>query len=721
MVTVTATPADGWVFTGWVGDVTSPANPLSFPITVDTTLTATFEKMLTAPSITTGSIGFTKQVIHDGAKETHAAVAADFNGNGHLDVVATDFVDGVVYWYENDGSGGFVTRVLDPALAGAYPVEVADVDGDGHVDVLAGGYLGGTFAWYQNDGTGSFTRHVIDARARGPHSIVGADLNGDGHLDLLTTNQDAGTVTWYENDGAQNFTFRMIDADARGAKRAEVGDVNGNGILDVVVASFFDDTIAWHESDGAGNFTKHVIDRSARGAYYAVTADVDDDGNLDILAASQLDNTIAWYRNDGAGGFSKHVIDPSAGGARTVITADITGNGHVDVIAATVNDDAISWYENDGTGSFTTHAVDVTAQGAYGVFAIDFDGDGTIDIVSASRDSNEIAIHFQARSHTALVPPSGVVALGPTHLSTTHPDTGPEGLVYTIEAPPERGTLLVGAVAVPAGGTFTQDDIDRSLVTYEHAGADMVTDRFTFTVSNGAPGTPVSRGSFDIVVIDPTPAVAHLRFDEGSGSIATDASGNGNDGTLLGGASFDAETADGSPSSVRLDGADDLVLMPAFDVEGTGLTLTTWFKAESFTTTDARLISKVSGTAANDHVFMLSTFERSPSNVVLRARVRIGGSTRTLIAPTGSLSAGRWHHAAVTHDGQVLRLYLDGQEVGSTVAGGRLDVDPTIPVAVGAQPLGAGGGRFHGLVDDVRVLRRALAPEEIAALWAGTP
>ena len=40
------------------------------------------------------------------------------------------------------------------------------------------------------------------------------------------------------------------------------------------------------------------------------------------------------------------------------------------------------------------------------------------------------------------------------------------------------------------------------------------------------------------------------------------------------------------------------------------------------------------------------------SAVRLRARVRVGGSTTTLIATTGNLSTGQWHHAALTHDGK---------------------------------------------------------------------
>ena len=116
---------------------------------------------------------------------------------------------------------------------------------------------------------------------------------------------------------------------------------------------------------------------------------------------------------------------------------------------------------------------------------------------------------------------------------------------------------------------------------------------------------------------------------------------------------------------------------------------------------------------------MLSTI-RFGSAVRLRARVRIDGRVTTLIAASGDLQTGVWQHAALTYDGSALRLYLDGVEVGSTPLSGALDMDPALPVAVGSQPEGAGDRHFDGLLDDVRILQRALSAEEIAAIVAGS-
>jgi hypothetical protein len=221
---------------------------------------------------------FSEQVIGTGVLETHAVVAADLDGDGDLDVAATDYVNGVVNWYENDGGGGFIPRVLDADLEGAYPISVGDVDGDGKVDVLAAGYLGGLFVWYRNEGGGNFTRFVVDDAADGPHSIVTIDLDGDGDMDLVTTwqggtHRSGNIVAWYENDGNQNFTLHIIDDEAIDAKDAKAADINGDGHLDVVAGSFSSNEVAWYENDGDQNFTKHVIDEEALGAYYVSLAE----------------------------------------------------------------------------------------------------------------------------------------------------------------------------------------------------------------------------------------------------------------------------------------------------------------------------------------------------------------------------------------------------------------------------------------------------------------
>jgi hypothetical protein len=460
-----------------------------------------------APQIVSGEPAFTKQVIDDTVGDAHSVVAADFDQDGDMDVAATDYIDGAVLWYQNDGQGGFVNKVLDGDLEGAYPSHVADVDLDGRMDVLAGGYLSHTFAWYHNDGGGAFTRYDIDTAAMGAHSIVTSDMDEDGDIDFVTATQDEySTIAWYENDGAQNFTIHPLFVEERWArvraKRADVTDMDGDGDLDIVAASYGTNEISWFENDGEQDFTRHVINTNTKGAYFVSMGDIDGDTDIDIFTASKVDNTIAWLRNDNAGGFTRQIIDAEAKGARTALAADVDGDGDLDVLAASVDDDTIAWHDNDGLGNFTMKIIDQKVDGPYGLFAIDFDYDGDLDLLSASRNAAEVALHTQVQAHETQVEQGSTLLIDETQLLAQDTDNGPAELTYTITFAPQEGQLQLNNAPLTSGSTFTQADVNNGRVLYQHAGQSLAPDFFAFTLSDGgANGVQPAEGFFNFNII----------------------------------------------------------------------------------------------------------------------------------------------------------------------------------------------------------------------------
>ena len=209
-----------------------------------------------------------------------------------------------------------------------------------------------------------------------------------------------------------------------------------------------------------------------------------------------------------------------------------------------------------------------------------------------------------------------------------------------------------------------------------------------------------------------------LDLDEGTGRTAINGVSSNADVELVGNVAFSGDTPDGSDYSLQLDGSSGYVDLDTFDTDGGGLTLALWFKADAFPRrlNDSRLISKASGVAADDHIFMLSTF-LSGSDTRLRARVRVGGRAITLVADQGNIATGRWHHAAMTHDGVFMRLYLDGQLVGRKLARGSIDRASGISVAAGGQPPGAGDRYFDGKLDAITVSKEALLTAEVEELF----
>ena len=209
--------------------------------------------------------------------------------------------------------------------------------------------------------------------------------------------------------------------------------------------------------------------------------------------------------------------------------------------------------------------------------------------------------------------------------------------------------------------------------------------------------------------------LAHWKLDDAVGPTAIDSAG-GHDGTLVNNPVWVAGKLDGG---LDFDGDNDRVDAGTFDITGSGLTMMAWFNAETISTADGRIVSKANGTSASDAWWQLSTTD-SGSNRFIRMRIKAGGTTTTFADSSVNLTPGDWYFAVATYDSASgdMKLYLDGSEVasGSHSAGGAVDTNPAVPVALGAN--GTAERFFDGVLDDVRLYDRALSATEVSALFA---
>jgi hypothetical protein len=194
--------------------------------------------------------------------------------------------------------------------------------------------------------------------------------------------------------------------------------------------------------------------------------------------------------------------------------------------------------------------------------------------------------------------------------------------------------------------------------------------------------------------------VAAYGFDEGSGGLVNDASGNGHLGTISG-ATWASGRHGGALSFNGTNASVDLGALGTF-YQG-GFTLEAWVQKESATRNDVAVLGTWTGSGGGgpmlwvDHV---NTHYQLTLNIGLSNYLDSGRNP----------IAAQWQHLAATFDGTTARFYVDGTEIANRIAS--FSVGASNAWRIGAYE-SSPAGFFDGLVDDVRIYDRALEAAEI--------
>lgn len=333
----------------------------------------------------------------------------DLNGDERPEIVVSNFkehesfeVPSYIFW--NSADKGFDDTLRTSLFTkGAIGNTIADFNGDGHVDVLfnntsdrqRGGVTPAYVYWGNAKGKYSVERRT-DLPSVEPYDWASADLNDDGWPDLIIANMaEVGRRI------TENFIYwgspRGFDVENRsammgkGARGVAVADLDKNGWIDVIVFNTTagpDDKnpsiyIYWGESDGYATAQRTQLPGAGMGLPLA--ADLNDDGNLDIIVPGGGDG--AWiYWGDGTRNYSpdRRYDVPDCKGVSSSEVADMNRDGYLDLLLMRRGENVASYvYYGNEKGEFSAdRRNEFKPNDTQGVTVADIDKDGWPDAVA---------------------------------------------------------------------------------------------------------------------------------------------------------------------------------------------------------------------------------------------------------------------------------------------------------------------------------------------------
>jgi len=332
------------------------------------------------------SVAFSGSQLQNFAKYPVASIAADFNGDGIMDMaITTGWPDSSVDILLGKGDGSFRPAVAYHAGTSPGSMVTGDFNGDGKLDlvVLEGdGYVSKSLSLFLGNGDGTF-QPALGVLAGGFQSAaVAGDFNGDGKLDLAVA--EYGYLSILLGNGDGTFVRHQTVNNSSGIC---AGDFNGDGILDLAVAfSYYGqpvNDVHVFLGRGDGTFLNSVGYKTGeQDATGIACSDLSGDGVVDLIVGTTNGATVLLGNGDGTFGLgSTYITAPEVG--HSLVVADFNGDGNLDVA---VEDNGnflannISVLLGKGDGTLEAASYFQSGFGGFDLSAGDFNNDGAMDL-----------------------------------------------------------------------------------------------------------------------------------------------------------------------------------------------------------------------------------------------------------------------------------------------------------------------------------------------------
>ncbi len=265
-------------------------------------------------------------------------VVTDMNGDGVPDLVASGCspgcTDNNIMIYHGLGDGGF-ERASTHSIDGVpYNVAVADFDGDGLLDVAASDYPGQRLLVLLSDGRAGSFRQISLPTGSKPIALAVADLDDDGRPDLISSDHGAGSSSVHLSLGGGEFVERIEVETGELPYSIALGDLDGDQLPDLVVAHSTDPggiTVLQGRGDGTFDYLQRidVADRLV----YVDTADFDNDGRADIVVTREKQAFAGVFLNEGDGLFDmREIVVEAENRIYSLVVTDLDHDPYPDLV-----------------------------------------------------------------------------------------------------------------------------------------------------------------------------------------------------------------------------------------------------------------------------------------------------------------------------------------------------------------------------------------------------
>jgi hypothetical protein len=212
--------------------------------------------------------------------------------------------------------------------------------------------------------------------------------------------------------------------------------------------------------------------------------------------------------------------------------------------------------------------------------------------------------------------------------------------------------------------------------------------------------------------------VGYWRFDEGSGNIAADSSGNGNNGTLMNNPAW----VDGKyGKALSFNGVNNNVVVPdssSLDLSS-AVTVMAWvYLPKGAHYAEGRILGK---DASNGGSNLNLDIHNDAGNVSFDLGYGYG-FTGPILVSSGYVPREVWTHVAATYDGSLAKIYINGVFDSSISWTAGFDTNNGMPLCIGSKNYSPGYYFFiNATIDEVKLFNRVLSQQEIQNEIEGTP